>query len=442
MDVFNPMEGANDHKTRTCAHRLHVLSVVGINNKIGWMLNMYQGATEQKLLAKHVKITYDNMPLAVVLQFMLASVFAAMLIGRIENKSVFFWWLAIVAVSMLCFMPFLFFQSAENTIKNPKLWGRWALISYLLQGLVWGGGCSYLLYHQNQIDAFMVVALVAILLGASLTALFSSPILLATFIISYLVPTIVTLLTVCNDMVCYLSAAMLVAFAGFTIYGGTRIALHTKNEYIKEFENKRLEKEIRDVRLHLKGANLQLEKVSATDLLTQVANRRYFDERYQAEWRRAVREEECMSLVFVDIDGFREYNAQFGHQMGDQCLAQIALSIRDALRRPADIVARYGPEEFIVMLPSTPKEGGVRVAEIIRENITMLNIDAGVGAPFPYVTVSSGVSYCEPKENMPSVSLIASAEEAMYQAKRDGRNTVVFKSIGDTVSTAKELSLL
>lgn len=396
---------------------------------------MYQGPTEQKLLAERVNIIYGNMPLAVVLQFMLASVFAVMLIGHLEDKHIFFWWFAIVAVSMLCFMPFLFFQSAENKIKTPKLWRRWALISYLIQGLVWGGGCAYLLFHHDQVNPFMVIALVAVLVGGSLTALFSSPILLATFIISCLVPTIVTLLTVCDDMVCYLSAAMLVAFAGFTIYGGTRIALHTKNEYIKEFENKRLEKEIRDVRLHLKGANLQLEKVSATDVLTQVANRRYFDERYQAEWRRAVREAECMSLVFVDIDDFRGYNAQFGHQMGDQCLSQIAMSIRDALRRPADIVARYGPEEFIVMLPSTPKEGGVRVAEIIRENITMLNIDAGVGAPAPHVTVSSGVSYCEPKEDMPSVSLIASAEEAMYQAKRNGRNTVIFKPI-DSIERA------
>lgn len=403
---------------------------------------MYQGPTELKLLAERVNIIYNNMPLGVVLQFMLASVFAVMLIGHLEDKQIFFWWFTIVGVSMLCFTPFLFFQSSENKIKKPNRWRKWVLISYLIQGLVWGGGCAYLLLHPDYVDEFMVIALLAVLLGGSLAVLFSSPVLLATFVLSCLVPAIVVLLAVCDHMVCYLSVAMLLAFAGFIIYGGTRIALHTKNEYIKEFENQRLEKEIRDVRLHLKGANLQLEKVSATDLLTQVANRRYFDERYQAEWRRAVREEECMSLVFVDVDDFRGYNAQFGHQMGDQCLSQIALSIRDALRRPADIVARYGPEEFIVMLPSTPKEGGVRVAEIIRENITMLNIDAGVGAPFPHVTVSSGVSYCEPKENMPSVSLIASAEEAMYQAKKNGRNTVVFKPINKHQETEQELNLL
>lgn len=403
---------------------------------------MYQGPTEQKLLARRISIIYNNMPLAIVLQCMLASVFAVMLIGRLEDRPVFFWWLTIVATNMMCFMPFLFFQNSAHKSKNSKSWHGWALISYLIQGLIWGWGCAYLLLQHDRVDEFMVIALLAVLVGGSLTALFSSPTLLLTFIASCLVPTIATLLSVCDEMVCYLSSALLVAFAGFTIYGGTRIALHTKNEYIKDSENKRLEKEIRDVRLHLKGANLQLEKVSATDLLTQVANRRYFDERYQAEWRRAVREEECMSLVFVDIDDFRGYNAQFGHQMGDQCLAQIALSIRDALRRPADIVARYGPEEFIVMLPSTPKEGGVRVAQIIRENIMMLNIDAGEGAPHPHVTVSSGVSYCEPKEDMPSVSLIASAEEAMYQAKRNGRNTVVFKPIGKHTEPPQELSLL
>lgn len=403
---------------------------------------MYQGPTEQNLLTERVNTLYSSMPLGAMLQFMLVSIFSVMLFGQLEDKIIFFWWLSIVGCVMLCFMPFLFFQSSENKHTHSKVWYRSAWIACLIQGLAWGGGSAYLLFQQGDVEEFMVIALLAVLLGGSLMAFFSSPFLLSTFTLSCLIPAITVLLIVCDDMICYLNFAMLVAFAAFVIYGGTRIALHTRNESVQRFEAQRLEKEIRDVRLHLKGANLQLEKVSATDLLTQVANRRYFDERYQAEWRRAVREEECISLVFVDVDNFRSYNAQFGHQMGDQCLVQIALSIRDALRRPADIVARYGPEEFIVMLPSTPKEGGVRVAEIIRENITMLNIDAGVGAPMPHVTVSSGVSYCEPKEDMPSVSLIASAEEAMYQAKRDGRNTVVFKPIGEHAQATQELSLL
>lgn len=396
---------------------------------------MYQGVSEQKLLAERIHILYHNMPLALVLQFMLACVFAAMLVGQLADKTLFFWWLAVVACAMVCFSPFLFYQSNDDVVAKPSVWHKWGLAGCVIQGWVWGVACGYLFFQHADVDHFMVVALLSVLMGGCLMIFFANPVCLSAFVVSCLLPALMALLMVCDGWGCYLSAAMLVALAGFVIYGGTRIAVHIKKEHIQRFENTRLEKEIKDVRLHLKGANLQLEKVSATDLLTQVANRRYFDERYQAEWRRAIREEDDMSLVFVDIDEFRGYNAQFGHQMGDQCLAQIALSIRDALRRPADIVARYGPEEFIVMLPSTPKEGGVRVAEIIRENIMMLNMDAGDGAAHAHVTVSSGVSHCQPKEDIPSVSLIASAEEAMYQAKRNGRNTVIFKPI-DSIERA------
>lgn len=175
----------------------------------------------------------------------------------------------------------------------------------------------------------------------------------------------------------------------------------------------------------LQEANQELQRLASLDGLTQLANRRRFDEYLKQEWRRQAREQAPLSLLLCDIDCFKIYNDTYGHQAGDVCLRQVAGAIRLAVRRPADLVARYGGEEFAVILPNTPADGALFIAESIRSLVKDLEI-VHVRSPInPYVTLSVGVASLVPTPKSSPAQLIAAADEALYQAKMQGRDRVV-----------------
>ena len=178
----------------------------------------------------------------------------------------------------------------------------------------------------------------------------------------------------------------------------------------------------------LQKANKELERLAAVDGLTQIANRRRFDEYLNREWKREKRDKKWLSLILCDIDVFKLYNDHYGHLSGDDCLKAVAQSIETNVKRPADLVARYGGEEFAVILPDTDAEGALHVAETIREGVKNLNISHEKSSVCSYVTLSLGVSSVVPNsESLPEV-LVKSADDALYEAKKNGRDRVVLKT--------------
>lgn len=166
----------------------------------------------------------------------------------------------------------------------------------------------------------------------------------------------------------------------------------------------------------------RLEALSMTDGLTQVANRRYFDDFLQAEWRRAAREGSNVGLIMLDIDHFKLFNDQYGHLEGDACLRRIAHCIRDQVQRPRDLVARYGGEEFVMVLPSIHFEGIRVVADRVQMAIQNLKIPHETSPTSTYLTVSMGLAWTEPSCDDDLTTLIEAADEALYSAKASGRN--------------------
>jgi two-component system chemotaxis family response regulator WspR len=158
--------------------------------------------------------------------------------------------------------------------------------------------------------------------------------------------------------------------------------------------------------------------------VTGVANRRRFEETLGREWRRAVRDGLPLSLVMIDIDEFKAFNDAHGHQVGDQCLRRVAHEIRGALTRPGDLLARYGGEEFAAILPSTPLRGAEAVAEALRVRVEAM-ATRHPRAPEGVVTISLGVATAIPGTAASAEALVAEADEALYRAKRAGRNRVV-----------------
>jgi|GEM_PF-2763788 len=172
----------------------------------------------------------------------------------------------------------------------------------------------------------------------------------------------------------------------------------------------------------LEVANQELHRLASLDGLTQLANRRRFDEYLAQEWRRMAREKTPLSIILCDIDFFKLYNDTYGHQAGDDCLQKVARALQDAIKRPADLVARYGGEEFAVILPNTKAEGAMQVAEIIRSAIAALKI-FHLNSPLnQQITLSVGVATIIPSPYSSPANLIAAADQALYQAKAQGRD--------------------
>ncbi|CAD5938731.1 Phytochrome-like protein cph2 [Planktothrix tepida] len=184
--------------------------------------------------------------------------------------------------------------------------------------------------------------------------------------------------------------------------------------------------------LHI--ANQRLEGLVMMDGLTQVANRRRFDEYLEQEWKRGTREQQPLSLIFCDVDYFKCYNDQYGHLAGDECLIQVAQAIDQSVRRPGDLVARYGGEEFAVILPQTYIEGAIQVAEIIANTLNSLQIPHPESPLSSHLTLSMGIASFMPSVHSSPQVLIEAADQALYQAKAQGRNRYIVYTSPESAS--------
>jgi diguanylate cyclase (GGDEF)-like protein len=176
-------------------------------------------------------------------------------------------------------------------------------------------------------------------------------------------------------------------------------------------------------------ANMELHRVSMTDGLTGIPNRRVFDELLVREWRRCARLQKPISVVMLDVDYFKKFNDRYGHQAGDECLKTAAKMIAGAVPRASDLAARYGGEEFVLILSETDAEGARAVANRIREQVAGLKV-ANEDSPHSYVTLSCGISTVVPSDDIPVEKLVKSADNALYLAKKQGRNSVAYLDYG------------
>lgn len=172
----------------------------------------------------------------------------------------------------------------------------------------------------------------------------------------------------------------------------------------------------------LQQANEQLNYLANHDSLTQVSNRRHFRGYMQQEWSRLAREQGPLALIFCDVDYFKRYNDTYGHPAGDRCLVSIAKVLRSAVKRPADLIARYGGEEFVIVLPNTSEEGGLRVIQTIQQAIEHLKLPHRTSLIADRVTLSFGLAWTIPSHDIAFQVLIDQADQALYQAKQNGRN--------------------
>jgi diguanylate cyclase (GGDEF)-like protein len=183
--------------------------------------------------------------------------------------------------------------------------------------------------------------------------------------------------------------------------------------------------ELLEMTRRLQDVNVELERLSTSDPLTGLANRRAVTKALTREWARALRDGAPLSCVMMDIDHFKDYNDCYGHPQGDECLRRVAEALRNQIKRPADTLARYGGEEFLALLPRTDSAGAAAVARAFHAAVLALRLSHDASPVKDVVTLSLGVATMVPERDGNPEGLIRAADRALYKAKKEGRNRVL-----------------
>ncbi len=203
-----------------------------------------------------------------------------------------------------------------------------------------------------------------------------------------------------------------------------RICYHSKS-YLNQVQRDQAYLALRHSQQQLQEKNLQLLRLSNQDGLTELSNRRYFNEYLEAQWKLAIRDKTPISLLMIDVDDFKRYNDTYGHLAGDDVLRQVANVMRQRFLRPTDLTARFGGEEFAVILPATPFPALQSLAESLRSGVQELAIAHRGSSIGEVLTISIGCTCAIPQADDNAMRWINRADRAMYQAKKYGKNQVV-----------------
>ncbi|MGY6528543.1 MAG: diguanylate cyclase domain-containing protein [Cyanobacterium sp.] len=185
---------------------------------------------------------------------------------------------------------------------------------------------------------------------------------------------------------------------------------------------------IRDITKR-KQMELQLKFLANSDGLTRIANRRLFDTTMKSEWNRHLRQEHSLSLIMADVDYFKAYNDAYGHLQGDECLRQIARCLHATVKRAGELVARFGGEEFIIILPQTSVQNAIALGQSIQKNISQLNLNHEYSEVSDRVTLSIGIASTIPTKNQCLSNLMELVDQALYGAKKKGRNCIIAREL-------------
>ncbi len=208
-----------------------------------------------------------------------------------------------------------------------------------------------------------------------------------------------------------------------------RIRYHSRS-YTNQLQRDDAYRALYQSQRQLQETNIELQRLTNVDGLTGLSNRRYFDEYVDAQWKLAMREQKSISLLMVDVDDFKRYNDTYGHLAGDEVLKQLSVLMGETFSRPTDLCARFGGEEFVVVLPNTPAAAARMLAQRLVERVRNLVITHSASTVNRYFTVSMGGATRTPNSIAPFHAFLHAADQALYRAKNAGKDRVVMDADG------------
>lgn len=370
------------------------------------------------LFEKQIAYLVKHSSLIFLGNMVLASIIIIAFYNHTNKPALLFSWFGLTLIVCIAKLSHnMYFSShykliqKQDSDKKLQAWVNSHILFTTLLSILWGAA-GLLLFPESLIhQTLLIVALSAVLIS-SITTLAASKKIFHLQIALLLLP-IAGRLIIMEGHDYKILAAMIVIMGLITT-----VVAHYVYKVLYE----------------LHRSQQQTESQAHTDQLTQLANRRYFDKHFKAEWRRAMRNQQPLSLLMIDVDHFKLYNDNNGHQAGDQCLKALSRCMKSIAKRQGDLVARHGGEEFAILLVNTPEKSAKQLAETLRQNIIQLKIPhQSPSSLLDVVTVSIGISSCIPRAqrnsqtgediNYPAM-LLGAADRAMYQAKAHGRNRV------------------
>jgi len=233
-----------------------------------------------------------------------------------------------------------------------------------------------------------------------------------------------------TDYIVYFGSSLEVVFLSLAL--GDRINVIKKEKFLAQNElykaqqvfTKKLESKVKDRTLELEKSNKKLERLSNTDGLTGLFNRRYFDKIIEIEWSRLQRQNRPLSIIMIDIDYFKKYNDMYGHQLGDSCIQTVAKVLDKSIHRSCDVAARYGGEEFVLVLSDVDSNGARTVAQSIIDKIKKEAIPHNASNISDVVTMSFGTATLIPDKLSKPEYLLSLSDKALYRSKEEGRNRI------------------
>ena len=369
---------------------------------------------------------------------LISAVFAAFFSKISDDSWLWAWWAAFVGIAVVRTAVLIWLETREF---DPR---RRDLVIYGCIGVTavaWGMAplaCGTAAADMSTIVAISWVMVVVI--GGS-NAFHDDYIATAALALPASVPSIIALLASGQNSAYAVVSAIMLVYAHLVVScirarraRSIEERLKAENEKLlleyqeqAEMAARELERRLR-IERELRAAHHRAERLSAIDSLTGIANRRHFDAAVEAEMSRAMRLEKPISVILLDIDCFKEFNDRYGHNAGDDCLAEIGQLLTRYARRSGDLAARYGGEEFVLLLPNSSLEAAREIAEEVRLAIIAQAIAHNASPIAPVVTASFGVAAIIPGPQDSPRKLIEAADKALYEAKDAGRNRVVLTS--------------
>lgn len=398
--------------------------------------------TNSYLKGRQIDVLFEQSMVSITAVFIASILYALCLWQHVPVKIVFAWLIVFLFVSLFRLLgTFIYFKSYKKNENNDK-WLIAFLIGAFISGSMWGLIAFLMLPSSDLlITMFTILFICGLAAGAIATYSVSQSVYLA-FTLPSVLPLAVILIVDKDQTMIKLGYIILLCFCFLLL------SLKKFNKIVNASLSNQQEKEIllEELKLDINNrkkieAQLIIEKeqaekhsemmseLSSRDGLTGIYNRRRFDEFMNNEWGRSTRNKTAVSLIMCDIDHFKLYNDHYGHQKGDDCLILVAHILEDYTRRGGDFAARYGGEEFVIVLPDTNNSDAYKIAEQICISIEALNLKHEASNNSNFVTCSFGIATITPSQTINSSILIKRADEALYLAKREGRNNIISMQI-------------
>jgi len=335
------------------------------------------------------------------------------------------WWLSFTAFTVLRAWLTGCFSSPGFEIEDYKAWHERLLVLAFIAGAGWGIGAALVSINISPLMQMYVLLILMGVSSASVPLLGAYMNIMWAFQIPALWPYMLWLAYNVGGQDGVILFLILFFYVLSIVIYMRRLEANFTESLSIQYEFEHLAASLSERNQQLQQANEKLEQLTLIDSLTKIHNRRYFEMQLEKEWKRCIREQQCLSIIMIDIDYFKLYNDAYGHAGGDDCLRRVAHNLRRTVNRPGDVLARIGGEEFVAMLPCVDETGAYKVAESMQKNLQQAKIPHAKSSVSDYLTASMGVASIYPSAEITTLMLFKLADKALYKAKENGRNQIV-----------------